>query len=314
MCKKVCKFDKMVTRTDRLIGPGAWWWGACHGFAFGSWYRVSPPGITVLASQEYCMPPVIPPLPVLARSPDRMGEFSAAASLIASAQEAFAARSEMYTATVPDKLLAMGLRLGASACRVCSTLAASDPYWTCVCARAFLEFSLRLLWAARENNGSDRMYAHFAHEHRDWFSSLADQVQTFKKDFDEMERAAPISKLPARMPYKLTSVIQDIAKADKAEGVDSLYTEPGHYVQGVQFLHMYAHANPLFLDGDANAVLPHAAHAILDGTHALLRAVGYRLNWDQMTVVVRVFAVASLESLSEADLAELQASLEIPKV
>lgn len=107
------------------------------------------------------------------------------------------------------------------------------------------------------------------------------------------------------MPYSLPNVIRTIREADIQDGLETMYVDPAYFHKSIQFLHMFAHANPLFLHGERNDFTPHAAHAFSEATCALLRAVGYRLRWDQTQTIARVYAIPSFESLSEEDRQQL---------
>lgn len=249
-----------------------------------------------------------PPLSILGPASSRREEFSLAATLIGEARHAFVNREGLYCEG--DKFVRLGLALGESAARSCSILAESEPFWCCVCTRPYLEFALRLLWASRVEGGVDRMYSHYEHEHRDWLSKLAVKAPEHKPALDEMNQLAPLSPPGDRMPYHMRGILEEIGRLDCRDGVNSLYTEPSDYDQLFAFLNMFSHANPIFLDGAADDYLPHAAHAVISATTAVLRAAGYRLGWDQNAIVAAVCRISSCESLSPEEKAQLLAELE----
>jgi hypothetical protein len=245
-----------------------------------------------------------PPLPKLVQCTTTLEEFASAGQLIASARTAFVSRDEPYERRLDDRMLKLGLDLAASAARACANLAVSDPFWCCVCARPYLEFALRLLWASRRPDGFERFYSYYAHKHREWLRKLAQRDAEHKLSLDEMDRLAPVTGLGAQMPPDMRVIVNDIGAEDRREQVHSLYVDPIQYDESIAFLHMFSHANPLFLEGNSDDYLPHAGYAVIEATAALLRAVGYRMGWDQNAVNVAVLRAGSFDSLSPEDQAK----------
>jgi hypothetical protein len=139
---------------------------------------------------------------------------------------------------------------------------------------------------------------------------LAAKNQEHKAILEEMDERAPLAALGDQMPPDMRSILIAIGTADRKEGVHSMYTSQSHYDETVGFLHMYSHANPLFLEGGADDHLPHAAHAITDATTAVLRAVGYRLAWAQNAIVAATLRISSFESLGSEERARILGEVE----
>lgn len=253
---------------------------------------------------------MLSPLPRLAPASDYREEFTLAGQLIAHARKEFLNRSDMYQPTLHDECLRLGLSLGVSVAEACSILVKTDPFWCCVCARPFLEYALRILWASREPDGIARMYSYYAKHHQEGIEKLAKNNSEFKPMLDDMDSAAPLSALPEPKMPDLRGLISQIGARDLSEQVPTLHADPSDYDETVAFLHNYLHANPLLLGAEADEYIPHAAHAVVNGTNALLRALGYRMNWDQRSIVCRVFGISCFSGLSVEQRAELRKALE----
>lgn len=241
------------------------------------------------------------PLPILPRVQSYEAEFGAFEKLIGLARTALCKRPEPYTRDLGDRFLDLGLQLGTSAARSCSALCDDNPFWCCVCARCYFEFALRLLWASRQEDGVNRVYSHYSGQFNQFVDALGKADPRYSSVPAELQALPVEPELPDPMPYSLPKVIRAIGDADREEGLVTMFTNPAYFNESIQFLHMFAHANPLFLQGERADFTPHAAHALSEATCALLRAVGYRLGWNQNDTIARVYAVPSFESLSEAD-------------
>ena len=251
------------------------------------------------------------PLPTVGPAKNRRGEFEKAEQLIAHAHKAIVSeRRASYQRNLDDKFIELGLQIATSATSACKALAELDAFWCCVCARPYLEFSLRFLWASREQSGIARMYSYYAKLHRAWMEKLAKNNPEYQALLAEMDSAAPLTKLPEPKMPEMRALIKQIGAKDKSESVPTLYADASDYDETVGFLHNFSHANPLLLGNGPDEYLPHAAHAIVIATNALLRAVGYRMNWDQASVIRATIGISSLESLSVEEREEFRRCLE----
>lgn len=251
-----------------------------------------------------------PPLPQLRRSHSFGQECEKLIRLVSSGKAAYADRSEMMgNESIRDRLLSLGLNLGASCLGACALLIHDHPYWSCVCVRNYLEFSLRLLWAAREPVGYERMYSYdVAHDER-WAADLQ-RDGLMDESLIALRKQLPRITLPAPMPGDLKSVLRDIGERDVQDGVESMYREGNeHYLQMVKLLHQYAHASPFYMNHADPHNAKHAAHAASDASSALLRALGYRLEWEQNAVIVSVARTATLSGISSEEYEKLAARL-----
>jgi len=239
-----------------------------------------------------------------------MEELALCARAIEAAQHAVANRDEPYEREMGTHLLTLGLKLGLSAVRSCELLGPTQPFWCCVCARPFLEFALRLLWASRQEDGMGRMFSYYADEHREWLRKLSNENEEHLPAFAETETRVPLSQLPAPMPKSMADVIKDIGNKDQINGVASMCHHKDHYRVTIGFLHNFLHANPVFVNDDPLSFLAYAAQGVLEGTVSLLRAVGYRLNWDQNEIVTAIYGISSGASLTSEEKAALRAAVE----
>ena len=249
-------------------------------------------------------------LPLLGPAFTRREEFGLAAALIQEGLRAFAARDESYERRIGDILLRLGLELGKSTATACAMLAMSDPFLCCVCARPYLESSLRLLWAAREQRGGERLYAFYEIKHREFAKKLAERAPEYAAALETMNEQAPVMLAEGSSVPEMRRMMEDIGSRDGHDSVNSLFSEPSVYDEVYAPLHMFSHANPIFLDREADQYLPHAAHAVTFATLAVLRALGYRLGWDQNAIALATCRICSLESLPPEERQQVRSEIQ----
>jgi hypothetical protein len=129
-------------------------------------------------------------------------------------------------------------------------------------------------------------------------SKLADQELEFKMMLDEVNNRAPLSLLPKPKLPDMRGIIEQIGAKDREDGVHSMYTDQTHYDQLYAFLHMFSHANPIFIQDRSGSCLAHASHAVIEATAAIIRTVGYRLGWNQEAIIAAVYRISSFSTLS----------------
>jgi len=252
------------------------------------------------------------PLPQLGPAKNRNEELEIATRLIEVARIEFLRRPEPYEQqNAEDRLIDAGLRLGTSICHLYSFALAREPFMACMCARGYLEYSLRLLWAEQRRGGWRRMMSYYTKEQRDWMKKLGRIDPETQSCFDEMNSLVPLTELDEPMPNNLLDILKEVANEDTRCNIPSLYRKPElHYRQVIGMLHMHVHANPFYMpDGPVLGSTDQAAQALADGTMALLRAVGYRLAWDQKSVAATGFRICSFSLLDEDDRQGLMESI-----
>ncbi|MFA6044145.1 MAG: hypothetical protein WC718_04105 [Phycisphaerales bacterium] len=241
------------------------------------------------------------PLSSPGRAANHREEFAFALHLILKAQELFVNRPEPYRRTLGDKLMSLGLSLGISTSRACFVLAERDPLCCCVCARPYLEFALRLLWASREPDGMDRVFATYAADHQANVGKLATVRPEFKELVEATQSAAPLASLTQKRAPDLRATIEQIGRRDSADGVSTLYADAEEYDLSIGYLHNFSHANPLTLSLEPGDALPTGANAVVNATLALLRTIGYRLHWEQESIVHIAIGISSFEPLTDLE-------------
>jgi hypothetical protein len=229
------------------------------------------------------------PLPELPISTTRRQDFAHAQQMLFAARKAFDDRANPIET---DRLYSIGFSVGLSCGDACRMLAAEQGFWCGVCVRGFLEYAVRLLWAAQRADGMKKLMAYYDHaiiKGTETLSKVLTPDPTSVIHTPEFEsRKKFVLKDANRATGKLHKVFEEIWEVDAKDFPGGIFTDDAEEHSFVLSpLHQQTHINPNWLGQGNEGYVSHASRSYVHAMMYCLRAVGYRLGWDQKEVVAK---------------------------
>ena len=184
----------------------------------------------------------------------------------------------------PAIMLTHAVKYGQSSLKVIAGLleASETVFHAGTLCRPFYELSLRLLWAAREPNGWERLQAYWAREDKrfaervlDYDPQCADAQQTRAKAETSLERRDENGK-PFSPAPDVRSMLLQTEKRDLEQDIKETGTRFGHWQYAYIYLYLsrHVHAHLTGIDNpNPDMVLNIATLVAIQGTFLLLQAL-----------------------------------------
>lgn len=180
--------------------------------------------------------------------------------------------------------LALALRYGSETIRAVGLLVKNElRVQAFAVARGFIELSIRLLWAARAENGWNRFIGYFAAEDIKWAERLVSEFARSRSDFailSSPEAAALAAVRPCMAD--IATLLREIQAADAQDHLThGAGTAPQLYYGQFCFLHAAAHGSPTAIDGAGVCESDWNVHVFLaNAAFGTMRAVYMYEGWE----------------------------------
>jgi len=186
---------------------------------------------------------------------------------------------------VPCLMISEGLRFGQGTIKAIEVLLEKKIHsvFACALSRANYELAIRLLWAAREANGWERLQAYFANEDKKWaeeaitMPEVVDHAQKMLADSSEVLRRKFSNGKPYTVAPSVQQMLRDIERRDISDGIRpkggsaAVYEYTGVY----RIICRPAHAHIQAVSAPASAYLGPTVFATGLATFSLVRGVCY---------------------------------------